>query len=420
MHRNSCRVCDGRAVDVFLDLGRLPLANRFLRPEQLGEPEPMFPLRVGLCRDCGLVQLDEDVPRETLFRDYVYVSGTSELVRRHADRLAKTLSRRLGLGSRDLVLEAASNDGLFLQAFHRHGVRVLGVEPAANIAARARADGVDTVAEFFDAATAARLRREHGPARLFLARHVLAHVSDLHGFLAGVKEVLAKDGVALIEVPHAGAMVDRLAFDTIYHEHLCYFSLAVLQRLFARFGLAVVDATRLPIHGGSLLVEVAHDDGPYQLRGRVERLLERERQRGLAALATWRRFAKRVVRLREEVPAFLDQLRANGLRLAGYGAPAKGNTLLCYCGIGTDRLPYLVDKSPFKQGLLTPGQHLPVHDPRRLLEDRPDAVLILAWNFAEEIVAQQAEYRRCGGRFIVPVPRPRFLDAQAVSEVVPT
>jgi hypothetical protein len=249
---------------------------------------------------------------------------------------------------------------------------------------------------------------------------VLAHVSDLHGFGAGIKHVLAEDGIAVLEVPHVGAMVDGLAFDTIYHEHLCYFSLAVLRRLFDRFGLGLVDATLLPIHGGSLLVEVAHADGPYRFSRRISPFLEHEQRQELAAPATWRRFADRVVRLREELPAFLDRLLAGGLRLAGYGAPAKGNTLMCYCGIGPDRLPYVVDKSPFKQGLLTPGQHVPVHDPRRLLEDRPDVVLILAWNFADEIVAQQAEYRRRGGRFLVPVPRPRFLDARPPTEVVPT
>jgi novobiocin biosynthesis protein NovU/D-mycarose 3-C-methyltransferase len=418
MHRQRCRVCDSSAVDIFLDLGRLPLANRFIRPEERDEPEPAFPLRVGLCRDCGLVQIDEDVPREILFQDYVYVSGTSDLVRRHARWLAETFSPRLGLGPRDLVMETASNDGLVLKAFQQQGVRVLGIEPAANIADRARADGVDTVAEFFDAAAGERLRREYGPARLFLARHVLAHVSDLHGFVAGIKHVLAEDGVALVEVPHAGAMLEGLAFDTIYHEHRCYFSLAVLERLFARFGLGLVDATLLPIHGGSLLVEVAHADGPYQFSRRVEPFLGHEQDQQLAAPATWRRFAERVVRLRAELPAFLDRLIAGGLRLAGYGAPAKGNTLLCYCGIGPDRLPYVVDKSPFKQGHLTPGQHIPVHDPRKLLENRPDAVLILAWNFAEEVVAQQAEYRRTGGRFLVPVPRPRFLDLRSAGEVV--
>ena len=409
MNRTVCRLCNSKALERFLDLGTVPLANRFIRPERRAEPEPRYPLRVALCRDCGLVQLDEDVPRETLFRDYIYVSGTSDLLHRHARWLAESLCRRYQLGPRDLVMEAASNDGSVLKAFRQQQVQVLGIEPAANVAAAAREAGIATVVDFFDERLARTLRGQYGPARLFLARHVLAHVADLAGFVAGIKQVLAEDGVAVIEVHHAAALYEQLAFDTIYHEHLCYFSLAALQRLFARFGLVLLDVDVLPIHGGSLLVQVVHEDGPYQFSRRIGVTLEAERVLQLGELNTWQRFARAVAALKEELLAFIDGLRRNGRRLAGYGAPAKGNTLLSYCGIGPERLPYIVDKSPLKQGYLTPGQHIPVYGPEVLLKEQPDVTLILAWNFADEIVAQQAEYRRRGGQFAVPIPYPRIL-----------
>jgi SAM-dependent methyltransferase len=409
MRVEQCRVCHSPQLAPFLDLGETALANRFLDPSQGDQPEPRYPLRVVLCLDCGLVQIDEEVPREILFGDYIYVSGTSDLVRRHAQRLARTLCRVHRLGPRDLVLEAASNDGTVLKAFRQRGVRVLGVEPAANVAELARREGVPTETDFFDVRLARDLRAQYGAARLVLARHVLAHVADLHGFVAGITAALAEDGVAVIETPWLGALCANLEFDTIYHEHLCYYSLRVLDRLFARSGLRLLDAELIPLHGGSLLVQAGRADGPHWPVPRLALLLQREEELRLSALATWQGFAARVARLREELLAFLDGLRARGCRLAGYGAPAKGNTLLEYCGIGPERLPYLVDKSPYKQGRLTPGRHIPVCPPERLLADQPDVTLILAWNFAAEVLEQQAEYQRRGGRFAVPVPAPRLL-----------
>jgi hypothetical protein len=411
MKKSCCRVCDSPSLEVFLDLGLAPLANRFLRPEHLPEPEPLFPLRVCLCPQCGLVQLDEDVPREVLFQDYIYVTGTSDLVHHHARWLAQTFCRRFHLGPRDLVLEAASNDGSVLKAFQRQGVQVLGVEPAANIAVQAQGEGIPTVVDFFDAKLARSLRSRHGPARLFLARHVLGHVTDLQGFAAGIQEVLAEDGIAVVEVPHVATLYEQLAFDTIYHEHLCYFSVAVLQTLFQRFGLALLDVEQVEMHGGSVLVQVVHADGPYQFSRRVDATLAAERALRLERLETWLDFAQRVSRLKRELLAFLDDHLRAGRRLAGYGAPAKGNALLSYCGIGPERLPFLVDKSPAKQGRLTPGHHIPVHAPEKLLEEQPDLTVILAWNFAAEVVEQQAAYLRRGGRFAVPVPHPHLIPA---------
>jgi hypothetical protein len=409
----QCRVCESEELTPVLDLGTTALANRFLRPEQLTEPEPKYPLRLALCGDCGLVQIDEEVPREVLFKDYIYVTGTSDLVHHHAQRLAADLTRRYGLNSSALVLEAASNDGTVLQAFRHQGVSVLGVEPAANIAAQAREDGIPTVTDFFDARLARMFRKEYGPAQLFLARHVLAHVTDLQGFVAGIPLVLAEEGVAVIEVPHLASLYDKLAFDTIYHEHLCYFSLGVLEKLFGRHGLHLIDVELVPIHGGSLLVQVAQRRGPHRPTPAIASLLRREHDIRLAHVETWHGFARRVAALKERLLTFIHGLDRLGQTRAGYGAPAKANTLLSYCGIGPQHLPYIVDKSPHKQGLLTPGQHIPVHAPDKLTEEQPDITLILAWNFAEEIVRQQTEYRRRGGRFAVPIPTPELYGVAA-------
>jgi hypothetical protein len=411
----QCRVCQSQRLDRVLDLGRTALANRFLRPDQISEPELTFPLRLVLCGDCGLVQLDEEVPREILFKDYLYASGTSNLVRSHARWLGEYLGRRYGLNDQDLVMEAASNDGTVLKEFRWQGMPVLGIEPAENIAASAIERGIPTVVDFFDERLAHILRNQYGPARLFLARHVLAHVTDLHGFVRGMKHVLADDGVGVVEVPHVAELFRHLEFDTIYHEHLCYFSAAVLQNLFRQFGLAIIDVDRVPIHGGSLLVHVAHE-GASPVSPRLVEVLSQEDNLQLDQIETWRSFARRVAHAKEDLLRFLDVIQTRGESLAGYGAAAKANTLLAYCGIGGERLPFIVDGSPLKQGLLTPGHHIPVHRPGMLLEQPPDVVLILAWNFAAEIMEQQSEYRRGGGRFAVPLPAPRFLSDEAWSK----
>jgi hypothetical protein len=402
-------------LELVLDLGRTALANRFLRPEQINEPEPFFPLRAVLCADCGLVQLDEEVPREILFKNYVYTSGTSSLVRTHARWLAQTLCQKYGLQPKDLVMEAASNDGTVLKEFRWQGMPVLGIEPAENIAAAALEMGIPTVVEFFDDRLARELRQKYGPARLFLARHVLAHVSDLHGFVRGIKHILADDGVAVIEVPHLAELYRHWEFDTIYHEHLCYFSVAVLRKLMERFGLTIFDVDRVAIHGGSILVHVSHEEA-YPASPRLAEVLTFEEDLRLDQVDAWFQFAGRVSLMKDELHRFLNGIHDRGESLAGYGAAAKANTLLAFCGIGPDRIPFIVDRSPLKQGLLTPGQHIPVHGPNKLFEERPDVTLILAWNFAAEIFEQQAEYRRRGGRLAVPLPAPQFLGDKAWSK----
>jgi len=414
MQLQQCRVCQSQKLELILDLGRTALANRFLRPEQIGESEPFFPLRAVLCMNCGLVQLDEEVPREILFRNYVYTSGTSSLVRTHARWLARSLCRRYGLEAQDLVMEAASNDGTVLKEFRWQGIPALGIEPAENIAAGAAELGIPTIVDFFDERLARDLRQQYGPARLFLARHVLAHVSDLHGFVLGIKQVLADDGVAVIEVPHLAELYRQLEFDTIYHEHLCYYSAAVLRTLMEKFALTIFDVDQVAIHGGSLLVHVSHE-GRYPVSPRLVQVLSQEDNLRLGQLDTWRGFARQVFLMKDKLLQFLDKIRHRGESVAGYGAAAKANTLLAFCGIGLDRIPFIVDRSPLKQGLLTPGHHIPVQGPEKLLQERPDVTLILAWNFAAEIFEQQDEYRQRGGRLAVPIPTPRFLSEEAWS-----
>jgi hypothetical protein len=404
MRVENCQVCRGRQLHLVLDLGCTALANAFVRPSERTRPELKFPLRLVYCGECGLIQIDEHVRPETLFKNYIYVSGTSDLVHAHAASLASRLIIPNGLGAGDLVVEAASNDGTVLKALQKHGVRTLGIDPAENIALRATRAGVETRCAYFNRRSAAEIRADYGTAKLVLARHVLAHVADLDGFVQGFVELLDRDGLGVIEVPYLRRFHDKLAFDTIYHEHLCYFSLRVLDTLFQRFSLEVIDAWEVAIHGGSIVVTVQRRGGLRTPTPRVRQLLDQEELAGLHRLETWHAFADRVAASKSRLLAVLDRLRTQGRAVAGYGAPAKGMTMLAYCGIVPEQVPYLVDKSPFKQGLLTPGHHIPVHAPEKISQDRPDVLLLLAWNFADEIVKQQADFQRRGGRFLLPLP----------------
>ena len=401
-----CRVCGATLPKPFLDLGETPLANSFLTKERLGDPEPRYPLELVFCSGCALVALSGVVDPEVMFRDYLYVSGTSDTMPKHfADLGAEVVERFVGAGG--LVVELGSNDGTLLKAVKARGAAVLGGEPARNIAVIAERAGVPTVNEFFSAALARRLRAERGAARAVLANNVVAHVDGVRDLVAGVHDLLAPDGVMVMEVPYLVDLLDRVEYDTVYHEHLSYFALAPLVRLMTDAGLHVFDVKRVAVHGGSLRVYASRDPRPTGLEVGTLRALEQAQQ--LDTLAPYEAFADRVRAQRHGLVALLRRLKAEGKRVVGYGAPAKGNTMLNYCGIDTTLLDYTVDKNPLKQGLFTPGMRLPVRSTETLLADRPDAVLLLAWNFADEILRQQAAYREAGGRFIHPLPEPRLL-----------
>jgi hypothetical protein len=404
----ACRSCGSAPLEPVLSLGTTPLANALRAENELAAPEPTFPLELAVCPHCALVQITAEVPPAALFRDYVYFSSFSDTMLRHAAELAMQLTRDENLGPESLVVEAASNDGYLLKNYQAVGVPVLGIEPARNVARVAvERHGIPTREEFFTRDYAAQLVSEGFRAEVFHAHNVLAHVPDLNGFVAGVRTLLKPTGVAVIEAPYVKDMLDHCEFDTIYHEHLCYFSLTALDRCFRRHGLVIRDAERVSIHGGSLRLYASPAESVNAVSPRVTELLTEETAWGVDTLAPYRAFAERVTGIRRNLRALLWSLRASGKRIVAYGASAKGSTLLNYCGIGAETLDFVVDRSTVKQGKFTPGTRLKIHSPDKLLEELPDYTLLLTWNFADEILKQQAEYQKRGGKFILPVPLPR-------------
>lgn len=400
-----CRFCDAALTRTFVDLGRSPLANSLLSADDLDRSEPIYPLHVYVCERCLLVQVQELASAANIFNDYLYFSSYSQLWLDHCRDYAGRMVERYRLDSGSLVVEVASNDGYLLQYFKGRGIGVLGVEPAANVAKVAQDRGIATEVAFFGVETARRLRAAGKSADLMAANNVLAHVPDLHDFVGGFKLMLKPAGTATFEFPHLLQLIQENQFDTIYHEHFSYFSFHVVDKAFAKYGLRIYDVESLSTHGGSLRIFVCHDDAPFARTRSVDEMIATERAAGLDRIEGHAGFAKSVADIKCQLLGFLIEARNAGQSVVGYGAPAKGNTLLNYCGVGRELLPYTVDISPHKQGRYLPGVQIPIHAPERILQTKPDFLLILPWNIKEEIMERMAAIRQWGGRFVVPIPK---------------
>ena len=406
--RFDCIVCTHNTLEQFLDLGSTPLANKFVTREEASKDEAKYPLTVGFCHTCGHVQLTEIVPPEAMFEDYLYVSSASDTLKAHLYDLSDIIVARYRPQSNDLVVDIGCNDGTLLSGFSRHGVRVLGVDPAANLAELTRLNGIDRYVGFFNAASAQAILQKWGHAKIITATNTFPHIPDLHDFITGIRTLLAPGGVFVIEAHYLMDLIDQNAFDTIYHEHVSYWALGPMVYLFDSAGMQVVSVERVPLHHGQIRVFVQRKGEGSPDRS-VTDLLDLERLRGMDKIETYKVFADNTQRIKSDLKTALEELCRNGKKLGAYGAPAKGNTLLSFLEIGPNILPYIADKSPLKQGLFSPGLHIPIVPPQHLLSDQPDYVLLLAWNFVDEIVHQQSEYLQRGGKFIVPIPTFKML-----------
>jgi SAM-dependent methyltransferase len=404
----ACRACGGRLAATMADLGLQPASNAFITSMAAAHEEKRYPLRAKVCEFCKLVQLDYDVAPEELFADYVYFSSYSDDWLEHAKEYCDMALRRFELGSRSLVVELASNDGYLLKNFIEKGIPVLGIDPSHTVAAAAEKIGVPTLVEFFGESLAKKLAADGRQADLIIANNVLAHVPLLNDFVAGMALLLKPAGTVTIEFPHLLELIEHVEFDTIYHEHYSYFSLYAIERVFSRHGLRLFDVEQLPTHGGSLRILAAHANRPgLEDSGLLRRLRTQESAAGLTDLASYSRFAERVENCKRSLLAFLGAARREGKTVAAYGAAAKGNTLLNFCGVTPADISQVADRNPHKQSKFLPGTHIPVVSPQALLEAKPDYVLILPWNLQAEIREQLQEIKQWGGRFVTPVPEVR-------------
>lgn len=405
----SCRSCGATLRHSFVNLGMSPLANSYVKPEQLNQMEPVYPLHAYVCAECFLVQLESIAKPEDIFSDYAYFSSYSDTWVEHARAYTDAVTKRFGLNRKSWVVEIASNDGYLLQFFVAKGVAVLGIEPAANVAQAAIQKGIPTVVRFFGEDTARDLAEQGKQADLIIGNNVLAHVPDLNGFVRGMRFLLHKNGVITLEFPHLMRLMEENQFDTIYHEHFSYFSLVTIRKLFNRHGLKVFDVDELTTHGGSLRIYAAHEDDKVKpIDKRVKDLLSKEERAGLTDLERYLAFGEQVKETKRKFRDFLIAAKRENKSVVGYGAPAKANTLLNYCGIGTELIEYTVDRSPHKQGHFLPGTHIPIYSPDQIRETMPDYLLILPWNLKDEIMDQMKHIKQWNGRFVVPIPEVRL------------
>jgi len=410
MTQGKCRFCKAGLQHTFVDLGMSPLSNSYLKLDQLNQAEKFYPLHTYVCEQCLLVQLEEFESPDHIFSDYAYFSSYSDSWLNHAKKYTDLMIDRFSLSKSSLVIELASNDGYLLQFFKELNIPILGIEPAANVAQVAESKGIPTLVKFFGVHTAQELFDLGKSADLLLGNNVLAHVPDINDFVAGMKIILKPEGVLTMEFPHLWQLINQNQFDTIYHEHFSYLSFTTVEKIFACHGLTLFDVEELSTHGGSLRIYGMHEyNQKFIVSDRVRLLKEKEHQAGLDKVDTYLQFSNQVMSTKRKLLSFLIELKNNGKTIVGYGAPAKGNTLLNYCGIRSDLLDYTCDRSPHKQGLFLPGTHIPIYHPDKITETKPDYVLILPWNLKDEISSQLSYIREWGGKFIVPIPEVEVL-----------
>lgn len=403
---NYCRLCKAKNLKRVLDLGESPLPNALLKKSQLTKPEPIFPLKVNFCTNCGQLQLSHVVPPELMFINYAYVSSTSPVMVDHFEKYAKLVFKKLKLKRGNLVVEIGSNDGVLLKNFKKLGAKVLGIDPARNIAALATKEGVPTLPHFFSARLAKQVAKKYGKAKVITGNNVFAHIHDLDEVVKSVKELLDESGVFIIEFPYLVDFLDNNVFDSIYHEHLSYLSVRPLDKFFKSFGMQIFDCERTPVQGGSIRIFVKKQGGKYKLTKNVTNLLDLEGEKGLDRIQTYLKFAKKVEKSKKYLNNLLEKLKKQNKKIVGYGAPGRSTTLLNYFGINNKILGYIVDDNPHKIGLYTPGTHIPIFAISQIQKTNPDYLLILSWNFAQPIIKKMDSYKKSGGSFIIPIPKP--------------
>jgi 2-polyprenyl-3-methyl-5-hydroxy-6-metoxy-1,4-benzoquinol methylase len=405
MKMQRCRFCDTELKQVFVDLGMSPLANSFLSLDMLDRKENFYPLRVFVCNHCLLVQLEEFESAEKIFTDYAYFSSYSDTWLTHAENYVNMIISRFNFNNKNQIVEIASNDGYLLQFFKKKGIPILGIEPAKNVAKVAEEKGIPTITKFFGTKTAEELVSTGKQASLLLGNNVLAHVPNLNDFVLGMKILLKPEGIITMEFPHLLKLIQQIQFDTIYHEHFSYFSLFVVQKIFSRHDLVIFDVDELPTHGGSLRIYAKHvENNTLEVGENVNKVLKKEEVFGLVDISLYENFQKKVDTVKQDVCYFVTKSKKENKKIVCYGAPAKGNTLLNFCNIGTTFIDYTVDRNPHKQGLYLPGTHIPIKSPEKILETKPDYLIILPWNLKEEIMSQMSYIRNWNGKFVVLIP----------------